>query len=174
MNGAIGMDAVIEKDRWEPLRKIVEALGYECAGISFTVEEKKHYLRVYIDSIGGILVKDCETVSKKMSQFLDEHEDVIPGNYFLEVSSPGLERPLFTVEDYIRFSGKKARLKTKTALNGQKRFTGLIEGVRDGKILFVPEEENPLNSDEVLEIPFDTISRGNLVFEDEKAKRRNS
>ena len=168
------MDAVNERDRWEPLREIVEGLGYECAGIAFTVEDKKQFLRVYIDSIGGILVKDRETVSKKVSRYLDEHEDVILGNYFLEVSSPGLERPLFILEDYIRFSGKKARLKTKSALNGQKRFTGLIEGVREGNILFVPEEENPLNNDEVLEIPFDAISKGNLVYEDEKAKRRNS
>lgn len=168
------MDTVNGRDRWEPLREIVEGLGYECAGIAFTVEDKKQFLRVYIDSIGGILVKDCETVSKKVSRYLDEHEDVIPGNYFLEVSSPGLERPLFILEDYIRFSGKKARLKTKSALNGQKRFTGLIEGVREGIILFVPEEENPLNNDEVLEIPFDAISKGNLVYEDEKAKRRNS
>ena len=168
------MDAVSERDRWEPLREIVEGLGYECAGIAFTVEEKKQFLRVYIDSIGGILVKDCETVSKRISRYLDEHEDLIPGNFYLEVSSPGLERPLFTLDDYIRFTGKKARLKTKSALNGQKRFTGVIEGVRDGKILFVPEEENPLQNDEVLEIPFDAVSRGNLVFEDEKTKRRNS
>lgn len=168
------MDAVSERDRWEPLREIVEGLGYECAGIAFTVEEKKQFLRVYIDSIGGILVKDCETVSKRISRYLDEHEDLIPGNFYLEVSSPGLERPLFTLDDYIRFTGKKARLKTKSALKGQKRFTGVIEGVRDGKILFVPEEENPLHDDEVLEIPFDAVSRGNLVFEDEKTKRRNS
>ncbi|GAB1400173.1 ribosome maturation factor RimP [Aminivibrio sp.] len=168
------MDAVSERDRWESLREIVEGLGYECAGIAFTVEEKKQFLRVYIDSIGGILVKDCETVSKRISRYLDEHEDLIPGNFYLEVSSPGLERPLFTLDDYIRFTGKKARLKTKSALNGQKRFTGVIEGVRDGRILFVPEEENPLHDDEVLEIPFDAVSRGNLVFEDEKTKRRNS
>ncbi len=168
------MDAASGKDRWESLREIVEGLGYECAGIAFTVEEKKKFLRVYIDSVGGILVKDCETVSKKISRFLDEHEDVIPGNYYLEVSSPGLERPLFTLGDYLRFSGKKARLKMKSAMNGQKRFTGVIEGVRDEKILFVPEGEGPLNTEEIMEIPFDEISRGNLVFEEEKAKRRNS
>ena len=168
------MDAVNGKDRWEPLREIVEGLGYECAGIAFTVEEKKKFLRVYIDSIGGILVKDCETVSKKVSRYLDEHEDVIPGNYYLEVSSPGLERPLFTLEDYLRFSGKKARLKTKSALNGQKRFTGIIEGVREGNILFTTEGEGPSAESEIIEIPFDELSRGNLVFEEEKAKRRNS
>ena len=168
------MDAVNGKDRWEPLREIVEGLGYECAGIAFTVEEKKKFLRVFIDSVGGILVKDCETVSKKISRFLDEHEDVIPGNFYLEVSSPGLERPLFTLEDYLRFSGKRARLKTKSALNGQKRFTGVIEGVREGTVLFLPEGEGPSAAEETVEIPFDEISTGNLVFEDEKAKRRNS
>jgi len=168
------MGAVSGKDRWEPLREIVEGLGYECAGIAFTVEENKKFLRVYIDSVGGILVKDCETVSKQISRYLDEHDDVIPGNYYLEVSSPGLERPLFILEDYLRFSGQKARLKTKSALNGQKRFTGIIQGVRDGNILFTPEGEGPSAAEEIIEIPFDALSKGNLVYEEEKAKRRSS
>jgi Uncharacterized protein conserved in bacteria len=77
------------KDNFSALRKIVEGLGYECVGITLGNEEKRAILRVYIDSLGGILVKDCETVSRSLNRFLDENGEYIRGQFYLEVSSPG-------------------------------------------------------------------------------------
>ena len=162
-----------KKDGWKSLRKIVEGLGYECVGITLVTEERAVFLRVFIDSVGGIQVRDCEIVSKAVSTFLDEHEEYIPGKFFLEVSSPGIERPLFTPEDYTRFIGKKARIRVRLPVQGRKSLYGRILSVDDEAIDFeidadVPEERGAFR------IPFDTITKGNLAFEEKKDKRRNS
>ncbi|MDD2452720.1 MAG: ribosome maturation factor RimP [Synergistaceae bacterium] len=166
------------KNNWEPLRQIVEGLGYECAGIVLANEEKRQILRVFIDSVGGIVVKDCETVSRAMNRFLDEHEDYIRGHYYLEVSSPGIERPLFSLEDYRRFCGKKVKIKTGQEIGGQKRFSGILEHVGgDGEILLRTETGKGPEESETVRIPFEWITKGNLAFEEnnkENNKRRNS
>ncbi|HPI98440.1 MAG TPA: ribosome maturation factor RimP, partial [Synergistales bacterium] len=83
------------------IRSITEFLGYEFVGMEFLSESGRKIFRVYIDSIGGITLRDCETVSKKISQFMDEENSLITDQrYFLEVTSPGLERPLFDIGDY--------------------------------------------------------------------------
>ncbi len=148
------------KNNWEPLRQIVEGLGYECAGIVLVNEEKRQILRVFIDSVGGILVKDCETVSKAMNRFLDEHEDFIRGHFYLEV--------------YRRFCGKKVKIKTRQEIGGQKRFSGILEHVGgDGEILLRTETGKGPEENETVRIPFEWITKGNLAFE-ENNKRRNS
>ena len=162
-----------KKDGWKPLREVVEELGYECVGIALVTEEKAVFLRVFIDSIGGIQVRDCEIVSKAMSAFLDDHEELVPGKFFLEVSSPGIERPLFTLEDYCRFIGKKVRVRMRTLVLGRKTLSGVILSVENEIISFEVEAEN-LDESSVVGIPFDTITKGNLVFEEKKDKRRNS
>ncbi len=161
------------KDAWKPLREVVEGLGYECVGIALATEEKAVFLRVFIDSAGGILVRDCEIVSKALSAFLDDNENLVPGQFFLEVSSPGIERPLFTLEDYARFVGKKARIKARTPVLGRKSITGLILSVEDETVVFETEAEKS-EEPPVLRVPFEAISRGNLVFEEKKDKRRSS
>ncbi len=164
---------VSKKDAWKPLRDIVEGLGYECVGIALASEEKALFLRVFIDSVGGILVRDCEIVSKALSAFLDENEDIVQGKFFLEVSSPGIERPLFTPADYARFIGRKARVKTKAPVAGRKSFTGALLSLEDDVLSLEPENDGSSES-EVVRIPFEAISKGNLVFEEKKDKRRNS
>ena len=161
------------KDGWKPLREIVEGLGYECVGIVLVTEERAVFLRVFIDSVGGIQVRDCEIVSKAVSAFLDEHEEYIPGKFFLEVSSPGIERPLFSPEDYMRFIGKKARIRVRIPVHGRKSLSGRILRADEHSIDLeidadVPEESAPVR------IPFDIITKGNLAFEEKKDKRRNS
>lgn len=161
------------KDGWKSLRAIVEGLGYECVGIALVTEERAVFLRVFIDSVGGIQVRDCEIVSKAVSAFLDEHEEYIPGKYFLEVSSPGIERPLFTPEDYKRFIGKKARLRVRLPVQGRKSLSGLILSADDDAVELEIDADTPEEMTAV-RIAFDIITKGNLAFEEKKDKRRNS
>jgi len=146
------------------VKGITESLGYEFVGMEFLSDSGRNIFRIYIDSLGGINLDDCENVSRRLSQFLDEENFSFRERYFLEVSSPGLERPLFSLDDYHRFIGKKATIKTKLALNGKKRFTGILQDT-DETSVFIEEGKGS-----VFTIPFDQISKGHLVFEVEKGK----
>lgn len=149
------------------IREIVEKLGYECVGVALVFQGRARYLRIFIDSIGGILVKDCETVSRAVSRFLDEHEELIPGAFYLEVSSPGLERPLFSLEDYGKFVGKQVQVRLHRAFEGQKKISGTLEGVEENTVLLKENESGALRR-----VPFEAISKGQLVFEETKRKKR--
>jgi ribosome maturation factor RimP len=90
-------------------------------------------VRTFVDKPGGISLDDCERFSKRFSVLLDV-EDWIPFRYFLEVSSPGLNRPLVKEADYRRFNGSKARVRTRFPLQGQKNFKGKILGITEGRL----------------------------------------
>ena len=92
-------------------------------------------VRVYIDKPGGVSVEDCAQVSRRMEETLDA-DDLIPTAYLLEVSSPGLERELYSVDDFRKFTGQKAKVKLTSPVNGQKVFIGQIAGVDGEEILF--------------------------------------
>lgn len=146
------------------LRHIIENLGYECVGIVFAKESNNLYIKVYLDVLGGITVKDCETVSRSLSRFLDKHDSALPNRYFLEVGSAGLDRPLFTLDDYARFEGKKAKIRCLPTKEGRKRFKGIISSVNEEKQSILIQLDD---STEEEEIPFDLIQKGNLVYEGE-------
>ncbi len=111
----------------------VAGLGYECLGIEM-VSERGTTLRVYIDSPDGITVEDCEQASRQISAALDV-EDPVSGEYHLEVSSPGLDRPLFTAEQFARFIGETVRLKLAAPdAFGQRRFHGPILSVTGDEV----------------------------------------
>lgn len=114
------------------------ALGYELVGFEFNPGRGRALLRVYIDSGSGITVADCERVSHQLSGVLDV-EDPIAGGYTLEVSSPGLDRPLFTPEHFVQYAGHEVRLRLRTTLAGRRRFKGTLKGFRDGHVLIVEE-----------------------------------
>lgn len=98
-------------------------------------------LRVYIDKPGGVTVDDCALISEKISLILDV-EDPVPGNYILEVSSPGLDRGLYKESDYERFAGLPAHVKMFEAINGQKNFHGKLIGLdREGELAAVIEDD---------------------------------
>lgn len=147
------------------VRQIVEDLGYECVGVQMLDEYGRGVLRIYIDSLGGILVKDCETVSRTVSRFLDENEEMFPGKYLFEVSSPGLERPLFEVEDFLRFQGKKVKLRLAERIEKKRQLVGLLKSVEDGTVCIEDEEGNEFS------VPFPTIHRANLVYEEPPKKK---
>ncbi len=137
----------------------LEALGYELVGIEYLPQGRHALLRIYIDSERGITLEDCARASHQVSGVLDV-EDPIQGSYSLEVSSPGLDRPLFRLEHFARFAGKPVRLRLRVPREGRRKFAGVIEGVQDGRIL-IRRDEEPLR----LELAPDEIERANLIPE---------
>ena len=117
----------------------VEALGYELVGIEF-VRSRTSILRIYIDSEDGINVDDCADVSHQVSAVMDV-EDPITVPYNLEVSSPGLDRPLFTAEHYTRFMGDEVSLVLRMAVQNRRKWQGIIKSV-DGEMITVHVEGN--------------------------------
>ncbi len=118
------------KDQVEALlRPVIEDLGYEFVGMELNQHPKNGLLRIYIDEAdAGVGLEDCERVSREVSAQLDVH-DPIRGRYNLEVSSPGLDRPLFRPEQYARFEGALAAVSMLVPLDGRRRFKGRILGV---------------------------------------------
>ena len=110
------------------INSIVIDMGYELLGIEYVGSGKYSVLRLYIDCEEGVGVNDCETVSRQVSSIMDV-EDPINGQYNLEVSSPGIERPLFVIAHYQRFLGNDIRLRTYRPIDGKRNFTGSIGSV---------------------------------------------
>ncbi len=140
------------------LEQTVPGLGYELVDVEIAPSK---LVRVYIDKEGGITIEDCEIVSNHLSKVLLVEE--IAFNR-LEVSSPGIERPLKKIEDYNRFKGRVAKVKTRELINGEKIFQGVINSVEDNMIVLGLENGNTVNID------FSIISRARLIFEFKKAK----
>ena len=161
------MEAVFQR-----ISESVERLGYECVHVGLKTESSGMRLQVLIDSLGGINIEDCERVSRTVNRVLDE-EDFQPGagSYALEVSSPGVERPLFTLAQYGRFRGREARLRLSDPVEGRKSLTGKIVSVEnESVVLYVEDEEREIV------VPFGAIKTGNLVFrfEPEKPEKKRA
>lgn len=144
------------------IEPVVVGLGYELAGVEF--DSRLRTLRVYIDSENGIVVDDCSKVSHQISGLLDV-EDPIPGNYHLEVSSPGMDRPLFTPAQFERFQGSLVRVQLLRPLDGRRKFKARLVGVSGDKAVL--EEEGT-----VFEIPFDSIDKARVVPEFEQTFKK--
>ena len=115
-----------------------EEIGVEFVHCEILGAKRNMTVRVYIDKPGGVSVEDCASVSRRMEETLDA-DDFIPAAYLLEVSSPGLERELYSVDDFRRFAGQKAKVKLASPVNGQKVFIGQIAGV-DGEEIVLSEK----------------------------------
>lgn len=118
----------------EMLRATVEALGYELWGVEYLSQGKHSLLRVYIDREEGINVDDCAQVSEQVSAVLDV-EDPITGEYTLEVSSPGMDRLLFELEQYAAYVGEIVELKLRSAYEGRRNFKGVLRGLEGEDIV---------------------------------------
>lgn len=112
------------------LEPSVTGLGYELVGVVYVGSGARRVLRLYIDAAAGIDLDDCERVSRQVSAVLDV-EDPIAGQYALEVSSPGLDRPLFTPEHFRRFAGHQVTIVLREPQVGRRRFRGRLEGIRE-------------------------------------------
>jgi ribosome maturation factor RimP len=115
------------------LRPVVEGLGYECWEIEYSPGRGHGLVRVYIDAAAGITVEDCERVSHAVSEALDA-ADPVPGQYTLEVSSPGLERPLRTAAQFARFAGEQVFVEMTQAVDARRRFKGRLVATAGGVI----------------------------------------
>lgn len=134
----------------------VQALGYELVGVEHQSQGKHTVVRVFIDSEHGITLEDCEQASHQISGVL-EVEDPIRGQYNLEVSSPGLDRPLFTPEHYARFLGEKVKLRLRQPIEGRRKLAGRIEQVEEGVIRITDD------AGETYKLTVDEIEKANLV-----------
>lgn len=139
----------------ELLQPLVEELGYEFVGLEYSSNPKNAVLRIYIDGADGVDIDDCSRVSHEVAGLLDV-EDPISGHYNLEISSPGLDRPLFTPEQYVRFAGAEARIKLFAPQEGRRKVTGRILGVDEDRLRMSVDNEELL-------IDFNNIAKANLV-----------
>jgi ribosome maturation factor RimP len=110
------------------LQSTVEALGYQMWGVEYVAQGKHSIVRVYIDNPAGINVEDCALVSGQVSAILDV-EDPITGEYTLEVSSPGMDRLLFTLSQYDAYVGEIVELRLRSAFDGRRKFKGVLKGI---------------------------------------------
>lgn len=123
------MDKIAQLETIENfVRPVVESLGYRLVERELAVDAGRMILRIYIDKDGGVTLDDCSTVSRNLSAQLDV-EDPIPGKYDLEVSSPGIERPLRYLEDFERFKGETITLRTHEPINGRQNYRGTLTQV---------------------------------------------
>lgn len=132
-------------------------MGYELVGIEYVASGKHSILRIFIDTDNGIGIEDCEKVSHQLSAIFDV-EDPIMGQYNLEVSSPGIERPLFHIGHYQRFLGNDIKLRLVRPINGQRKFKGVIGSVSETKhSIELVTELGPVTLD------IDMIEKANLI-----------
>lgn len=128
-----------EKQTEELLMPLVDAHGFELVDVEYVKEGGSWYLRAYIDKPGGIAVDDCEVISRALSDLLDEH-DFIEDSYILEVSSPGLGRPLKKEKDFVRSQGELVEVCTYRAIQHQKEFTGILNAWDKGTVTLLMED----------------------------------
>ena len=140
------------------IRPVVESLGYELVGIEFHNRPRNSLLRIYIDREGGVDVDDCALVSNQVSGVLDV-EDAVRGHYTLEVSSPGLDRPLFSLDHFRRFVGSRVKLKLEVPVEGRRNWSGRIRQVED-EVLILEDEQG-----EEYRLPFADVEQARLVPE---------
>lgn len=134
---------------------VVEALGYRCWGIEFLSQGRHSLLRVYIDHDDGVTVEACADVSRQASAVLDV-EDPISGDYTLEVSSPGMDRPLFTLEHYAAYIGEQVKIRLRVPYEGRRNIQGVIRGVEGDDVVVLVDEHEYL-------LPIDSIDKSQIV-----------
>ena len=149
------IDALINQI-YELVKPIADELNYDIYHIEYVKENGEYYLRIYIEKEGGITLSDCEALSRRVSDLMDE-KDPIPEAYFLEVSSPGLNRTLFTEAHYKRFVGREVMVKLTKAIEGKKSIKGILKEVNEENII--------VEADTLISIPKDKIKSANIEGE---------
>lgn len=145
-------------DIGQMIEPVLKQMGYELIGVEY-MRAKSNILRVYIDKVQGVMIDDCALVSEQLSTILDV-EEPIKSHYHLEVSSPGIERPLFTLAHYRRFLGCQIKGRFVKARNNKRQFNGEIKAIYEENqiIELAGELEN-------MSIPFKDIEKANLVID---------
>lgn len=145
------------------VEQLLSSLGMELVDLEYKREGREMILRLFIDKDGGVNLDDCAAVSRELSEVLDV-EDIISEHYSLEVSSPGLDRPLKKIEDFQRFKGRLVKIRTFEPLpddagNKRKTFLGELKGLENGMVLLA------LKEGQNAAIPYEKVAKANLEFE---------
>ena len=142
----------------EIVQRVAASDGIEVVEVELKGGGSNQFLRISIDKAEGVTHADCEMVSQQVGTILDV-EDVVPGHYTLEVSSPGVERKLLKPQDYLRFQGKKVKIVLREPIENQRRWEGMLAGFENGTISL------ETGAGRVLHFPFNQVERANLKFE---------
>lgn len=160
----VNRSTIVEKIE-EIAEKVTARESLELVHVELVGAGKQQIVRIFIDKEDGITHDDCSSVSQQIEKQLDE-EDPVRGSYTLEVSSPGIERGLYKLADYRRFTGETAKIKTISPIDGQRNFQGEITGVEDEEILFNDKTNGSVR------IPFEIVTKANLKADFEEELRR--
>jgi ribosome maturation factor RimP len=134
---------------------IAQSLGCELWGLEYLTQGRYTTLRIFIDAENGVSLENCEKVSRQISSVMDV-EDPIEGEYTLEVSSPGMDRPLYTEVQFARYVGETINVRLRVARDGRRRFKGLITKVENGDVFLTVDNQ-------AVQLPVDAIDKANLV-----------
>lgn len=137
------------------IQPTVESLGFELWGVDYLAQGKHSRLTVFIDGENGVNVDDCATVSRQISALLDV-EDPISGHYNLEVSSPGMDRPLYTLEQFERYVGHLVSVRLREPFEGRRKFQGALTGVEDDEVILRVDNEE-------FAFPIESVERAQVV-----------
>ena len=139
---------------------VVKEMNLSLVDVEYLQDGGYWYVRIFVENLNGdITLEDCATISNKIE---DDVDKLIDKKFFLEVSSPGIERPLKKIEDFIRFKGEKIKVSLKHKIDDNKNYEGFLEECKDNIISLRLEE------DRVLEIPYSEIRKANIVYEFEE------
>jgi ribosome maturation factor RimP len=137
------------------IEPVINAMGYQLWGVEYLGQGKHSILRVYLEKEGGVYIEDCAQASRQISSLLDV-EDPIKSEYTLEVSSPGMDRMLFSLEQFQNYAGYHAKLKLTENFEGQRNFTGQIKAVENEEVVLIM-------GDEEFTLPYELIEKANII-----------
>ena len=137
------------------IEPVINAMGYQLWGVEYLGQGKHSILRVYLDKTGGVDIEDCAQASKQISSLLDV-EDPIKSEYTLEVSSPGLDRILFSLAHFQEYAGHHSKIRLTETFEGQRNFTGQIKAVKNDEVVLII-------GDEEYTLPYELIEKANLI-----------
>ncbi len=139
----------------ELLEPVVESMDCQLWGLEYFSQGRHSTVRLYIDAPDGVTLEDCTRVSRQVSSVMDV-EDPITGEYSLEVSSPGMDRPLYTLAHFATYAGEQVSIKLRSAFEGRRKFTGLLNGVEDEDVVVVVDDNEYL-------LPIELIEKANII-----------
>lgn len=174
---AIILNTRMEEQIYELAEASLNRIGYEIVRIMFMEGTKRQTLQIMIDCVDGrqIKVEDCEKASRHLSALLDV-EDPISDRYNLEVSSAGIDRPLTRLKDFERYKNTEIKLETKLPFNGQKRFRGVLLGVKgesDIQLQLNLVDLGKTGQEEILTVPFSSVLKAKIILTDELLKQHS-
>ena len=149
--------SIIRNRVFDLIEPVLADMGYELVEVEYLSMHGRWILRLYIDKEAGVTIDDCVDVSRELGDIIDVKE-IIDHEYVLEVSSPGLNRPLRKEKDFLKSIGMKIKLKMDQDLNGRRNFAGILKAFNN-RIIFLESDGD------IFEIPFDGVEKSNLVYD---------